>query len=61
MNPSAVGVLADDEPPVTNVVPFRQAVPPLTRAELVAVRQMIEDFRTLKHHCPTARRLIGDD
>lgn len=35
--------------------------PPLTDAELIRIRAMLEQFDAIKYGCPSARRLLHED
>lgn len=53
----------DEEPPSSNVTLLRalqsRAVPPLTGDEILALRQMLEDFSKIASTCPVAKGALS--
>lgn len=51
----------DDKPPsLLRVIASNRAVPPLTQAEVLALRKMLVDFEAIKASCPIAKRALSE-
>ena len=53
--------MSDDHKVVSLAITNKSRQPPLTDAELVRVRAMLEQFEAIKDACPIARKVAGDD
>jgi hypothetical protein len=53
-------VFRDSTVRVLHVAPRVRAVPPLTDAEILALRKLLVDAETIKESCPVARRALSD-
>lgn len=51
---------ANAEPP-DNVVPLRRPIPPLTDAEILALRALLESSAKIQAECPLARRILSPE